>query len=233
MGLFDNQADVVKSFINSKSDRLTSLPENYDWPLQSSLVLEEDVAVEMGNPARGSLGFLLWTQTPLFQEDRVLLLGTDIPEMKEKSAPFGQVIMVSGSFDEEYECYQDLKETVYQTRLEGYMARILPSRQSIWARISKDAHQKGFSLAHLGWALVDELRELEFVSRVTILYITSSKEETEELMPVAEESARIAAALIRMNEEMSWDCDTCEYQDVCDTVTELKMIRRKLKEGSV
>ncbi len=189
------------------------------------------MALELGNPAKGSLGFMVWNETPVFREDRVLLMGPDVPDIKENSAPLAQVVLVAGEFDEEYECYQDLKETIYETRLEGYMARILPSRNSLWARISKEAFEKGFSLGHLGWALISELRDLEFVSQATVLYITAGKEEAQELMPTADEAARVAAALVRMNEEMSWDCDTCDYQDVCDTVAELKSIRRKLKEG--
>lgn len=231
MGLFENQAEIVHKFLKEKSASLASLPEPERWPRQSGLVLEEDTAIELGNPARGSLEFLLWTESPPSPDDRVLLLGPDVPNIKEKHAPFAQVVMVSGNFDQEYECYQDMKDTVYETRLDGYMARVLPSRRTVWARVSKDAYEKGFSLAHLGWAIVRELRELEFISSVTVLFVTSNKEDAEALAPAARESSRIAAALVRMNEEMSFDCDTCDYRDVCDTVAELKVIRKKLKEG--
>ncbi|MFO8056335.1 MAG: hypothetical protein R6V10_03470 [bacterium] len=230
MGLFENQAEVVKGFINEKKDSLTSLSEPEGWPRESGLVLEEDTAIELGNPAGGSLEFLLWTDSSNFPHDRVLLLGPDVPNINQKSAPFAQVVMAAGSFDQEYECYQDLKDTVYETRLEGYMARVLPSRRTVWARVGREAYEKGFSLAHLGWAIVRELRELEFVTRVTVLFVTSSKEDAEALAPAARETSRIAAALVRMNEEMSFDCDTCDYRDVCDTVAELKVIRKKLKE---
>ena len=36
--------------------------------------------------------------------------------------------------------------------------------------------------------------------------------------------------MIKMYEEMNFDCETCEYVEVCEEVVELKQIRERLKE---
>jgi len=33
-----------------------------------------------------------------------------------------------------------------------------------------------------------------------------------------------------MYQEQNFDCETCEYADVCDTVMDLKKIRKKLAD---
>ena len=46
---------------------------------------------------------------------------------------------------------------------------------------------------------------------------------------------RVVDAMMMMYQQDTYDCETCEYQDVCDTVMDLKKIRKKLddlKRGS-
>jgi hypothetical protein len=37
--------------------------------------------------------------------------------------------------------------------------------------------------------------------------------------------------MMKMYQENNFDCETCEYQDVCETVMDLKQIRKKLTDG--
>jgi len=284
MGLFDGPLNELENFLSEKQKQglVKELPQapRKKWPSESSLVLEEDAALELGNPAIGSLSFMVWSEerckgsgltgilgsdpigeaqkarglasaslpghlrrglTPKIarletgpikpMRDRVLLIGPDLKEARQKSIPFGQIVRVRGNFRNEYECFRELRETVLDTRLKGFMVRALPSRQTVWCRVNQLALDQGFSLAHLGAALVKNLKRISFVSSAEIIFVTSGKSDLEKLKTAGEETERITGALMKMGEEMSFDCNSCDYQEVCDKIDELKKIKNKLKNG--
>jgi len=232
MGLFYRQLAQVEGFLDEKrrAGLLREFPAAFPetWPSERTLVLEEDTALELGKPSLGSLSFLRWSEPSPSAEDRVLLVGPDVPEMDEKSVPFAQVLLVGGSFENEYERYRDIKDAVYETRLKGLMIRAAPSSRAVWCRVDHCAREKGFSLRHLGAALVENLKELDFVSGVRALFITSGKQDIEKVADAGFEAGRIVGAMTKMNEEMDFDCRTCEFQEICGTVTELKKLRKEL-----
>jgi CO dehydrogenase/acetyl-CoA synthase beta subunit len=120
---------------------------------------------------------------------------------------------------------------VYDTRLEGFSVRTMPSRQSVWCRVSRDAAGRGFSLVDLGAALIDSLKGLDEVSEAQVVFVTAGVDEVKKLAGAAAGAQRIVDAMMKMYQEENFDCETCEYQDVCDTVMDLKKIRQKLAEG--
>jgi len=232
MGLFDSQFARVEDFLAKKRAngelREFSLYPARDWPQESSLILEEDAALELGNPAMGSLSFLVWREEERVRDSRILLVGPDFAEIIQKSAPLAQIILVSGSFPEEYECFRELRDAVFDVKLKGLMTRVLPSRQTLWARVDREALDRCLSLAHLGSALIEGLLAFDFVRTVTVVFVTSGKADLDALERPALESARIVGAMMKMNEEMNFECESCEFWDVCESVAELKKIRRRL-----
>jgi len=67
-------------------------------------------------------------------------------------------------------------------------------------------------------------------SGVEVLFVTSSPGDVERLSGAAADARRIIEAMMKMYEEKNFDCETCEYSDVCDEVMELKKIREKLAD---
>lgn len=231
MGLFDEQVAEVERFLSNERTagrvrefRGGSRP---DWLSEQSLVLEEDTAIELGNPSVASLSFLVWSEEPV-DDGRISLVGPDVSEMDARGVPFAQVIEVSGEFTDEYESYRNVREAVYNTALGGFMVRTMPSRQSIWCRIGRDAVSRGFSLQDLGAALIRNLDEVPSVTGAEVLFVTSSVSDVRRLETAGSGTRRIIEALMKMYEEKNFDCETCEYKDVCYTVTDLKKIRKKL-----
>jgi len=234
MGLFDEPFREVEDFIKEKQDlkqiRELPLKSILNWSEEASLILEEESALELGHPGQGSLSFLVWSQALKKNQDRLLILGPDLNELKGKKAPFGQIIRVYGSFPDEYQCYCQLRDAIYQTKLKGLMMRLIPSQQVIWCRVHQTALAQGFSLSHLGSALIKKIKALSFVESVEVIFITSSKKDLNQLKPAGEEVKRIAGALVKMVEEKDFDCEACEYWEVCEKVLELKQIKKRLNK---
>jgi hypothetical protein len=94
--------------------------------------------------------------------------------------------------------------------------------------VNHEALENGFSLAHLGAALVRRLKEVAFVSGARALFITGSARDIAGLESAGQETARITSAMVKMSEEMGYDCASCEFGDVCEHVPDLRQIREKL-----
>lgn len=233
MGLFSEPLQGIRRFIEEKYS--TGQAREYHYtsalPLADSpqVILSEDTGLELGNPGTLSRSLLLWDDAQQVVDGRITLVGPDFPELQARAVPFAQVVMVEGSFRDEYECYRDLRDAAYNLRLRGFMTRIFPGRQSIWCRVSREALARGFNARILGSALIRALKALPYVSGAEVLLVTSSREDIEALSQPADMVMDIVQALIKMYEEMNFDCETCEYVEVCDSVVELRRIRDRLQ----
>jgi CO dehydrogenase/acetyl-CoA synthase beta subunit len=233
MGLFDQPLVEIRDYIDGKySDgSAKELPFTPVIPRAegAQVILSEDTGLELGNPGMASRSLLLWDSGDSVRDGRITLVGPDFPAAASSSLPYAQVLMVGGDFSDEYDCYRDLRDATYNVRLRGFMTRVFPGRQSIWCRVSKDALAGGFSAQVLGSSLIQSLKKLDFVRSVEVLFVTSSREDVEELSGPADKVLDIVETLIKMYEEMNFDCEECEYVEVCDEVVELRQIRERLK----
>ena len=236
MELFDEYHDEIMVYlarkrINGKMARFTHQGKT-NWPSlkNKNLVLAQDTAVELGNPKDASTAFLLWGNKPeKVNNSRITIVGPDLTKIKEKQVSFGKIVIVGGDdFNEEnsYDRYRELEKVRYDIHLKGYMMRGASRLQYEWSRVSKEAIQNGFSFQHLGGALIDKFLELDFVRSVEVVFITASRNDVMEMKTVSDKVMRITGAMNKMAEEMSLDCDTCEYTDVCSDVAELRSMRR-------
>jgi CO dehydrogenase/acetyl-CoA synthase beta subunit len=243
MELFDSTIQDIRSFVAKRQGKRTwNVEAGHPWPEggDRNIVLKEDMGLELGSPDGESLSSILWTGTPgLIQDGSITLVGPDISESHGGSLPFAKVVLagVSGFTDENaYERYRDMELIRYTLDLRGYMLRAVSQYQREWCRISRDAIDDGFSFDILGAALIEMFREKPYVNAVEILYVTSSPEDVWQLKDITKDTSRMIGAMHKMAEEEDFDCDTCEYQDVCDDAGELKKMRearmRKVSGGS-
>ena len=236
MELFKPHITQVKDFLDRKRSENKVIESVHqgrcDWPRakNKTLVLGQDTAVELGNPKTASSSFLLWTNNEtLIQNRQISILGPDLTDIKEPQSPFGKIVLVAGDgFNEEnsYKRYRALEQVRFDIFLNGYMMRGASQFQREWSRVSIEALNKGFSLKILGSALMDRFFELDFVRSVEIIFITSGNEDILEMETVSNNAIKIISAMNKMTGEMSFDCDSCEYNDVCNDVEELRSMRR-------
>ncbi len=213
-------------------------PAPAPWPSAGDrdFVMVKDTAVELGNPRAGSASFVLWTpDLSLVRDGRIVLAGPDVSGAKSDILPLGKVVLagVSGvNEDNAPDVSRDLEAVRYGLSLSGCMMRTASLNMREWLRVSVEAREGGFSLAHVAGALFSGLRALPRVERVEVLFITQSSDLVGKLYGMGMKAARIGAAMRKMGEEMALDCSECEYQDVCDDVSELAGMREKLLKKS-
>ena len=235
MQIFDHIIDELQALNFASQGGLNMLiPPSRPWPSgKHELVLASDMAVELGHPRDKSISFLVWTNDAgKIKNNQINLAGPDIQASQGCSLPFAKVIMIGGhGFNDEnaFERQRELELLRYDVTFKGYMMRAVSQYMREWSRISKQAVQDGFSLSFLGHALVKAYHQLDYVDAVEILMITSP--EVSLLEPVAQQVTRYIGAMHKMVTEFSYDCDTCEYQDICDEADDLKTMRQRMMNG--
>ncbi len=238
--MFDKHFEEIQNYLKQKR-RDGKVSEYFhhgttSWPIDKNrnLVMAQDMAVELGHPKDASLAFLLWINDPAkLQNRRITVVGPDLPQLSGKQASFGKIVLAAGddfNEDNSFDRYRQMELLRYELFLKGYMIRAASQYQREWSRVSKEAIDNGFSLQILGGALADKFLGLPYLKAVEVIFITSSREDVLELAAVADEAVRIIGAMNKMAADLSFDCDTCEYNAVCDDVAELRSMHAKLKK---
>ena len=240
MQLYNTIIDEIIAFraLKAAASELKELTfsNHHPWPAAGdrNLVLQSDMAVELGNPANESLSFSIWTEnSDAVTDNRITLIGPDIPGSEGTRLPFGKIVLIEGSGFDEDNAYDRLREidlVRFDISLRGYMMRAASRYMREWSRISKSAVEDGFSFSVLGSALIKELKKIDYIKSVEVILVTSTDEDVASLKPIASQVGKINSAMTKMMEETSLDCDECEYNDVCDDVSELRAMHQAMRE---
>lgn len=201
---------------------------------RAAIVLNEDTWLELGNPNTFSTAPALVTENlGLVDDGAITLVGPDIPEARG-SLPFAQILLIA-SDELKDEDYRKINTFQYELELKGYMIKAVPSSLTIWSRVSKESARDGLSFELLGKAIIDSYKSKFNNPAIEIIFITSSKADVEELKDLHGKITRIISAMNKMIQEMSFDCSSCEYLDVCGDVRQLGALRERLmkqKQGA-
>jgi CO dehydrogenase/acetyl-CoA synthase beta subunit len=237
MELFTDTIKAVRGFIDQAAPQRSWVADHTPpWPKGGprNIVLKEDLGLELGSPEKESVSCLLWTEDLARVTDgRIILVGPDFPETLGRSLPFGKVVLVGvDGFNEDnaYDRHKDMDFLRYNLDLKGFMLRAVSQFMREWCRISTAALRDGFSARILGSALMALFRCQPFVRAVEIIYITSSTGDVGRIKEITSPAERIVAAMNKMAGEMDFECETCDYQAVCDDAAELKAMRDKLMQ---
>lgn len=235
MSLFNETfGDTIRELVKSVSDissKFIPYDEEQIWKEGKSVVLKEETAIEIGSSGGSSLFTVLWSdQLELVEKSGICLIGPNLASLEKKaSCPLGLIVLIEGVFDDAYETFRLLRDAVYHADPLDVAARFRPSRLDIWFRISHKALSEGFDFCRYGNLLLKRLLGIDGVKKALLVFITDNAELIERIRPHADRSREIVEALIKMYEEMNFDCETCEHADVCDEVAELRKIRDRLK----
>lgn len=239
MNLFDDSIEQLRSFLDHKK-AAGSLRElktgNKTWPEgeRGNIVLASDTAVELGNPEKESVSFMVWTEkSGLIKNNRINLIGPDISENKSsdtmQSLPFGKVVLIKLKGMDENNCYERHRQidmARYDLNLKGYMMRAASQYMREWSRVSREAVDGGFSFAHLAGALTSIYSRFEFVEGVEYVFVTSSTEDVRGLASTGLTVQKRIGAMNKMATELSFDCGSCDYTEICAEVEGLRSMHK-------
>jgi CO dehydrogenase/acetyl-CoA synthase beta subunit len=198
------------------------------------IIFKEDTRLELGHPSEGSCSATLATSdSSLIEDGRITLVGPDIGETDLDRLPFAQIAIAS--YDEILEDTCSAMDRVLHAsaQTDGYMLRSVPN--AIWARVSNQAADSGFSLCELGSRLIGSVRDnCASVGKTEIFFVTSARKDIDELNEIVgpTRSQLLKLQAFGRAEDGSYECDTsldctvCPEKTVCDTIRDVITIRK-------
>ena len=231
------EGSVAETLVPTRLQELVQgLPVEYSSDRKPFVLLKEDTFVELGNPVQGSASMVLVTrQAALIRNGLITRIGPDIPASEGKSLPLGQAILVGSSGLEDRELASIQRAADLAHCLEGYMTRQVPRK--LWSRVSREAAAKGFCFETLGRAIMAQYRQLfDALEAIEILFATSSKADVQDLEKISLVAAGKSLSIRKLvrtqdgeYECEGLDCDTCSEKEICDSIREVVVIRKKGK----
>lgn len=193
----------------------------------SELVLQRDAAYELGAQGRGSANYVLFTSSSgLVNEDKVILIGPDMGQIKG-DCDFARIVLLQvGVLDDDdeavYRTLKDIEFSKYHVYPEGYMIRMSPESYREQVRVSRQALKKGISFKTVGNRYVAEYKKDANVLKATVIFITDPKADYEALQAMAKKAAAVTGTLTHILEGLPTDCSVCALKDICDEVDGMK-----------
>lgn len=240
MPLFDDSIKQIRSYIRKKEKDRDVRQMHADtappWPAAGSrdIVLRRDTGLELGGPRAESFSLLMWTNDAgLVEDGRITRIGPDLTQSAHECMPLGKIVIICGAnFDETnaYDRFVEMSLAAYEVSLKGYMMRTAYQDMHEWVRISSQALENGLGLHVAGRAILDACKRKNYVRAAELVTVTSANRDVNELRAVSKDAVQYINAMRKMAEEMTFDCNTCEYQSVCDGVSELKAMAALLEK---
>ena len=193
----------------------------------SELVLQRDAAYELGAQGRGSANYVLFTSSSeLVSEDKVILIGPDLGQIRGE-CDFARIVLLQvGVLDDDdeavYRTLKDIEFSKYHVYPEGYMIRMSPESYREQVRVSKQALKQGISFKTVGNRYVAEYKKDANVLKATVIFITDPKADYEALQALAKKAAAVTGTLTHILEGLPTDCSVCALKDICDEVDGMK-----------
>lgn len=227
--------ELYNHLINDTKERLTGAAKV--WPYDerakwtdlgsSELVLQKDAAYELGAQGKGSANYVLFTSsTDLVNEDKVMLIGKDMPEING-NCDFARIVLLRiGVMDDDdekvYRMLKDIEFAKYHVYPEGYMVRMSPESFREQIRVSKNALKKGISFKAVGMNYIAAYKKDPNVLNATVIFITDPAFDYAELKNMAKKAHDITGTLTHILEGLPTDCSICALKDVCEEVEGMK-----------
>lgn len=197
--------------------------------------------VELGPPTLSSASILLWTDNPaLVKNNRVTVIGQDLPGLPAGAHPFAQVILAGGTHITEKNEPLIHQRSSLAGKIAGCMFRY--SRERVWVRVKKEAIDEGLSFVLMGELIFHSLlRENSPIVAAEAVFISTDPEAVEEIAAFSQgiQDARrekLKERLKIIGDDLyecdnPTDCSECPDSPVCEIIKEtVKIIKKRRKE---
>lgn len=235
MKLYDEIiSDILKSLDGYDAKELpvgnAADPASRDWQDagKAMMILQADMAYELGGhnlPAIGNT--LVTTQSNLVPQDEIILIGKDLPEIKE-DIPYARIAIVRvaedsiGTGNKLYNTIQSIGYFRYHIYPLGFMLRVSSSNDRESVRVASNALEQGLNFTAIGNAMQKALHLHKEVEAVKIIFITDPNVDYAWLQDGLKKTKQITATIDHMLKDVNMDCESCGLQEICDEVEELR-----------
>jgi CO dehydrogenase/acetyl-CoA synthase beta subunit len=199
---------------------------------------ESEIQLELGSENYPSTAMVLYNSDPkLIHNARITLIGPDLPAIKQNQSVFGLIVMIGSSLIESKDMKKIRNLLYISDSIEGVQLRSNPRKY--WLRIGKEIYNKGVSFLDIGRSFLILFKTAfpALIETIELFFFTTSNQDIEELALFEKNlnqiytnalRAKIAKYLkVRTDCDFEWECQSCEYQSICNEVREIIALRNE------
>ncbi|MCT4543670.1 MAG: hypothetical protein N4A63_09025 [Vallitalea sp.] len=230
---------VIKDTIDILKDyEYTELKinKNVKWNClkNNEFLLEREVAFELGHRINPCTVYnCLTSNDKLINQDRILLYGKDLDEIKENSNFSRITFMNVDNVQDPNKAYIEIKRLEYERfKLipEGYMilSSSLKNRENV--RVSKKAIKARINFEIIGNLFINHYKKIGGVNNVWMIFIVGDYPYIENLVNKSYEVDAITNAFDHILKNVIVDCKVCPLNIICEDVEALRELHFGIKK---
>lgn len=230
MQVYNKVIETTNKLLSNHDVRELDLNDKKNWNMltENEFLLRRDIAFELGIRTKPSTCFnAVTSDDSLVGEDKVLLIGPDIPEIKE-DVTFTRITFLNvDNIDDPNKAYQSIKKLEFarfKIIPEGYMVLSSSMDNKEHVRVSKKAVENGLNFATIGNMIIDKYKKDLNVNHAQVIFITKEIPEIEKLVEQGEKVDEITNAFDHILKNIILDCAVCPLNKICDEVEALRKI---------
>lgn len=229
MNLYDSLIQECLDLVGDTAPRTLSPAVNgplWQTEEEQRLIFQRDMAYELGGNGLPAVSALAYTSQPA-GDDKLLLCGPDLPELKADS-PYARLTVLhidDGDWQDDQQAYRLLRQmeyTRYHVYPRGYMMRISTSSGREPVRVSRRALQEGLNFTRVGQLFIHAYHQHPQVQSVTMLFVTAPAFPYDLLSEKAAAMEAVTSSLDQIFNRLVMDCRSCSLKPVCDEVEGLR-----------
>ncbi len=231
MKVHDKYVLEIKELLNGNGvDAEIKNKVSWDMLQQSDYILDSDTYIELGSTTKESLSYSVCS-TGINFEDKIVVIGEDIPKLKGKIPNYARIVFVSMEDSEDqntlFKQIKDIERSKYNVNFAETMLRTSSFNGRECFRISKKAYKNKLDFSTIGSGIINELKSNEYVKNVQIYYIVNNATLISKLQSYPKKINILSEALNNMFDNIVLDCNICDIKEICDEVDGMREEHQK------
>ena len=222
MFIFDDLIKQINNLNSSYSFKSLDILNSEFKENPNQFIFSDDKAYELG--ASPFYGVALSLLTDYKIDDEILLLGSDLDEIKE-DGNYARIIIANiddSLIGEGNILYNNIRKFDYlkfRFSLDGIMVRESSYNKKESLLLSKKALKENkLNFSILGSYIIDKYKKLPFVKSVKVIFVTLKDYPYKDVLNAYDKCENIIKALDHIMNNIKMDCHSCSLKVICNEV---------------
>lgn len=236
MQVYDNVIKETLDILKDYECKELRVHEDVTWNClrNNEFLMEREVAFELGYRIKPCTVYnCLTSNEQLINEDKILLYGKDLNEIKSNTNFSRITFMNVDKIQEPNKAYIGIKRLEYERFKvipEGYMilSSSVENRENV--RVSKKAVKKGINFEIIGNLFINHYKKIEGVNNVCMIFIVGDYPFIDKLVEKSREVDSITNAFDHVLKNIILDCALCPLNAICEDIEALRELHFNVKK---
>lgn len=235
MKVYDNVIKKTLEVLKDYECRELKVNKDVIWNClkNNEFLMGREVAFELGSRMNPCTVYnCLTSNYELINNDRILLYGKDLNEIKQ-STNFSRITFINvDKVDDPNKAYIGIKRLEYERFKvipEGYMILSSSIENKENVRVSKEAIKRGINFEIIGNLFINHYKKIEGVNNVWMIFLVGDYPFIDDLVEKSREVDSITNAFDHILKNVIVDCESCPLTSICDDIEALRELHFDVK----